>query len=608
MANFTSKAAGSWETTGQVTWNEANEPGDGDKITSIVHNITVDDNEIIGDDTGDAILGGATTPTLCGLTISATKTLTVKGDIHFPTNAYHQVVVSAGSTLKMYPSSSVALELDFAYFDNLVCNGSSGSRATVTTDKGRGGNNSLMTNVAGDGLHTATYTDFSHFGTTTAFGLRYIGLTFALTITNSTFDGCNFAFVTFDNSYDHDITFQNNTFINSPAVTNTGFSAATVVQFSFHSGITMPGSSTWLIDTNGFDADVEIHIYYSKLAFTNNVLRFPFFSSSGSAWSSDAKYSGNIIYFNTDEGPTFYGPTKDCFIFDCDTVNQHFMSVVSGGNVTGWVYDCDGPSADGDCIFIGAASTVSVTGCLVIGDGTSASGKLVNALGGVGAGAITCNHNTISGTPEGGIIHTDEAASSHAGHVTSCQSNLLWAPGAHASNNIIYAGGSGTPAVDAVTLADYNAIGNPNIGDCYYNTSTLQTTVVGYEGIKISLNDDYPNAQVGANDLTITGNPFVDSTRNWIAWGVAIGGTAATHEAAFAYMAANPSVATDATNGVVQWVKNGFKVTGSQGLLIKDNGHDSVTRGAMAYDVAAAVPPGGVSLAGGMHVLSGGIA
>jgi hypothetical protein len=369
----------------------------------------------------------------------------------------------------------------------------------------------------------------------------------------------------------------------------------------------MPGSSTWLIDTNGFDADVEILLFYSKLAFTNNVLRYPFMGAS-SAWSSDTKYSGNIIYFNTDEGPTFYGPTKDCFIFATDTSNQHFMSVVSGGNVTGWVYDCDGPSADGDCIFIAAGSTVSVTGCLVTGDGTSASGKLVNALGGAGAGAITCNHNTISGTPEGGIIHTDEAASSHAGHIASCQSNLLWAPGAHASNNIIYAGGSGTPAVDAVTLADYNAIGNPNIGDCYYNTSTLQTTVVGYEGIKISLNDDYPNAQVGANDLTITGNPFVDSTRNWIAWGVAIGGTAATHEAAFAYMAANPSVATDATNGVVQWVKNGFKVTGSQGLLIKDNGHDSVTRGAMAYDVAAAVPPGGVSLAGGMHVLSGGIA
>src|SRR6185436_8492852 len=91
-------------------------------------------------------------------------------------------------------------------------------------------------------------------------------------------------------------------------------------------------------------------------------------------------------------------------------------------------------------------------------------------------------------------------------------------------NYAIYDAGAGTPTVDAVTLSRNNAFWNPTSGTCTHDTSTSQGGVVGYNGLKVSGTGAFPNAQVGTGDITITSDPFVDTTRNGATWSTLQGG------------------------------------------------------------------------------------
>jgi hypothetical protein len=199
------------------------------------------------------------------------------------------------------------------------------------------------------------------------------------------------------------------------------------------------------------------------------------------------------------------------------------------------------------------------------------------------------NHNTIVGTSEQGLIGMSETESSYAGQLTACRSNLIY--GSTTGNYIaaIRDVGAGTPAVDAVTLATHNYFRNASLGTCVYNTSTSQGSVAGYDGVKISLNDDYPNAQVGANDGTISADPFVDVTRTFAKW-AAFKGQSETSAAGVAYAIANPAAATHATTGLLAWVRAGHKVTGAAGSTLQNAGHDGVTVGALAFQAAEDAP------------------
>jgi hypothetical protein len=148
---------------------------------------------------------------------------------------------------------------------------------------------------------------------------------------------------------------------------------------------------------------------------------------------------------------------------------------------------------------------------------------------------------------------------------------------------IIQDAGAGTPAVDAVTKSDYNAIQNPSSGTCTYNTSTSQAGVVGYAGIKVSNASAFPNSQVGQHDITLSANPLFDKTRNLATWAQVNHGTDGSYAAAFAVLLANPSLIGQASTGLIAWVRAGHQVTGAAGLLLKDAGHDGVTIGAGEY-------------------------
>jgi hypothetical protein len=103
-----------------------------------------------------------------------------------------------------------------------------------------------------------------------------------------------------------------------------------------------------------------------------------------------------------------------------------------------------------------------------------------------------------------------------------------------------------------------------------------------------------------ANGLADTDPQFVDDTANLVAWAVSEG-QSATVAAAIAYLRTDKATLIPAA---VAWVRSYFRVTNQD---LEDAGHDAATIGAMGF-VAGTAPAGGVSMHGGMHVLSGGIA
>jgi len=589
MAAKTTTADGNWEDGG--TWTGGAAPVAGDTVT-LSHNVIITANVDIGSSPATGGTPAIQFASVTGktLTVNAGVTLTCKGDFKFAnsnTQSENKLVLSAGSTFTFLPPSAQQYKFDCAVNSHIICNGSSGSHVTVKTDKSSSGL-ACYTACSGytvSGFHTCTYTDFIDLGDTSNLGVsalrarggvNYPDANSHYSITDCTFTRCNFSLVAGGGSWDGNVTFQRNSFSSSVVATLGGFANMTG-QIVF----TIAGTSgTWLVDTNGFDYGIFFGTARARTQVSNNIATA--FKFSAGSWSSSDKFSGNIITECVDQG--FGGPVKNLYCYTTDTANPHWASIPADASVVDCVFDPPvGVDGAGDILFGSSANTAcSATGNLVLSQSNKSAGKLV-ALGHSETGAFTVNHNTILGLTEAGLIHTDETTNGYAGMVASCRSNLIYASSAGSYVNAVAATGAGTIAVDEVTIADYNAFRNPSSGTCLYNTSTSQGSVVGYNGIKVSNANPYPNAQVGLHDLTITSDPFVDSTRNIAKWG-AYKGTAETAAAAIAYAVANPAAATDANTGLWAWVRDGFKVTST---TLKDAGHDGVTIGAMEYAAAS---------------------
>jgi len=582
MAAITSQADGNWSAAG--TWVGGVPPGDGDTAIINTHNIVVDVNTTVGSDVGAAITTAATNPDIKTFTVNAGVTLTVKGDFNCDALSLYRIILEAGSTFKFYPSNGVSLKFDFESFDYIRCNGTSGSHVTVTTDKSRGGLNSIMTLAARAGFYLCTYTDFVNFGTAAAFGIQSSGSTTNPTydvdfsLTNCTFTGCNYSF-TGAADFDDDFTFQNNTFASSIAIDVGGISGNCA-------SITFGGAGTagtWLADTNGFDKACYLGTFRTRLQFSNNVSASCFIN--GGSWATAAKFDGNIITECVTQ--PIYGPIQNCYFYTTITSNPHWLGAfVSGVSILDSVFDPpDSVLGDGDIIsFEAAAGACTVTGNLALSRSNLSAGKLANGGVGMTSGALTVNHNTFLGLSEQGLIGLGETSSSYAGQVASCRSNLVYASTAGSSCLVIH-DQDATPGTDVVVVSAYNATRNASTGTCLYNTSTSQNGVVGYHNLKTAENNDYPNASAGTNDITITADPFVASTRNLKKW-AAYKGQAETDAAGIAYAVANPAAATDATTGLRAWVRAGFNVTGAAGALLDGAGHDAVTIGAMGFQAS----------------------
>lgn len=506
--------------------------------------------------------------------------------------------LQSGASFTFKPASGQQYGFDFASNCLFIdCEGSAnpgdaageapattgGNHCTVKTDLSLGGLAAYTGNLnfRYNGFRTVTYTDFIDMGTTTQWGVRMTidGFSNAtnVSLTSCTFTRSNYRFDQSNQAaWPSNFTFQYNSFNSSVLVAGVAALGNVCASFSLPASALSAG---WLIDTNGFDDYIEVPKFGSLITSSNNIYKKVYISSG--SWSAATSFSGNISTETIDQN--IYGPIQNCYAYTSTTTNPHFVTPkAAAASVTGCVFDPPaGVDGAGDAIFydsLTAVGTVSITGNLVLSKSNKAAGTLLSA-GAMTSGALTVNHNTGVGLAgDNGLAHLGESTNSFAGQLAACKSNLLVASAAGNFVNAV-ADISASPGTNAVTAADYNAFRNPSSGTCKYNTSTSQAGVVGYSGVVISANTAYPNATVGAHDLTVTSDPFVDSTRSIETW-AAYKGQAGTAAAAIAYAVANPAAATDATTGLRAWVRDGFKVTDA---TLKDAGHDGVTIGAVEF-------------------------
>lgn len=615
MSNFTSKANGNWSTSGQVVWNQVGVPGAGDTVT-ISHDVTVDVNTTVGNSPntgGSAVVTMDTNGTT--LTVGTGVTFTVQGPIALNGSGYSvasPVVLhmNAGSTLSIKPASGQAYTITGTNNWFIDAAGSSGSHCTIKTDTSSGGLACWMINAnfRSIGPRVCTYTDFIDLGTSSHWGVMNwtedVGFS-AVSITNCTFLRCSYiaSFPTDSGGATNNFTFTNNIFTSSVAGPNFNGITTCCATFQFSDA---SASGTYLIQLNSFDLNTGIALAVAnKLSVLDNVFGAWISWPGGTTdWTSDSHFARNFIYTNI-EPCAIYGPIKDCYLLDPTSTNPHYIQ--TGASVVAMSYSGlivesfnSGAGGAGDIITPNAAasSTTLVKDCIVLPDATGlTSGKLLSCLQGSN-NVITCEHNTYySKSGEHGLIGLDEAASSYAGEIASCRGNLIWSATAATGGYAVSDVGAGTPAVDAVTIAGYNGFWNPNTGTCLHNTSTSQSGVVGYTGIKVSGSGAFPNAQIGTGDLT--GNPvFVDSTRNLKTWGTTQGADG-TVAGAVAKLASNPALIGQATTGLLAWVRAGFAPTNVAFQAASYPGDTSTA------DAAGTAWPGGAPGIGAVAYTSG---
>lgn len=524
------------------------------------------------------------------LTVADGVTMTVKGDIDTVASGStiaDSVIFSfgAGGGLTWFPPNSqrYVARVMFGRTHYLFrFNGTSGSPCTVQTNTSSGGlacsfNANGSTMYAG--VQTASYTNFVDVASTTGGVAIYLGsgtpfqeVSFA----NCTFTRCNFvqSDVTSSGTWDGNFTFTGNTFSSSVDFTHSG-NANCCAGFSFAGEGT---NGVWLIDQVGFDRNIGLVTYRTRLKIDRTVLRRAM--SLGGSWTAGQFSRVFMFGLGTSGGNTLRGPIDKLYLYQ-GLDGTHYVGGI-GTSATDCVIEPRTEESTGDGLIIPTTGDFLATGNLVLHKGGHGV-KLVSALG-KSNGVITAHHNTAIGSTEAGLVALGESATSYAGECGSCRSNLVVRLTAGGSG--VFAVQDGDSTVNAVTLGSHNAYLNANTSTCHYNTSTAQAGVLGANTIRVSQNDDFPNSNFGENDITLTGDPFVDSTRNLGTWG-ALKGTDGSESAAIDWAIAHPAETWDDTTGLWAWVRAGYKVTGPQGLLLRNAGHDGVTIGAMEFQAAA---------------------
>lgn len=596
MAAITSTATGYWDSGG--TWVGGVAPGSADVATvanghtvTIRTAITTGGTSVTGT-TGLRVNAGGTLAFVTGGSIVLTNDL-------YPVNSYSvpysQITMAAGTSFTFKPGSGQNCRVYVAgggILGAIAINGSSGSRCTFATDLSAGGNNTTWANPNDayvGGIFTATYCDFTNFGTTSAGGIMSQPGTYASTSFPTTIDNCTFTNAFFglscQNSSNVNVSITNNKFISSPQ--NTGlhigakavFVGTSATQTFSYNACSWTNCIAYL--TPGAVATITDNVFYCASDTLAPTLNSP--------WTSDTQVARNLIVSTFTGNMGIPGSARDCYLVATGSNNPHFtgIGVVSESHsATGFIFEYSDNTGGGGGDIIFPSGTLAVTNCIVLPNAYSgaSSGKLVSNLQGSGA-FVTCNHNTFcaNGTTLNdtncSIIGMGESGGGeYAGVAPSVQSNLIWAStlssGGYgfACNDGVYGSpnGDGTGGwTDAVTVAGHNGFWNPqSTGKCWYNGTasarsggTAQTGVTGYNGIRVSTNATFPNSQIGTGD--VSGNPgFVDSTRALATWGgTTAGGGTATIAGAVSALLANPALIGQASTGLLAWIRAGFVPT-----------------------------------------------
>lgn len=567
---YTTTTAGNWSNT--ATWGGTGPPTANDTVT-ITKAVTVDVNTSVG---LTAFTTGGTAAVLIStggsLTINSGVTLTLSGDLKHAADSI--VTLNAGSTLNFATPSGQQAVWAFAgggnYNAYLVANGTSGSHCTIETTSGT---NTLMTigQYRNMGVITASYTDFSNFGTSAAYGIAVLTdytNNANVSITNCTFTACNGKLTLgANNTWDGNLTWTGNVFSSSVSTSISGVACCLNVACGQAptSGTRQFTGSTWDLNLLCTQAGEQ----FSQCLFLGGVY------TAGTLKKPWGQFDSCLYVQNSSVATGKVSATTVSNCYFLDTTSTHpvgfgINDVAANTAVTACLFDAPSNAGTGHivgcppyagtftCTFtnnIGLPSYgANVTpGCMTAPALTSSSGLKVVA-----------EHNTwCVGTAQGGLLECGNYNSvvASAGRIQSVRSNIVWATSAGGSQGAVVAYNSTTTTQDEVTVAGYNCFQNPTSGT--WNIAGVDTATVGYLN-GLTIKEKVTSAsQVGVGDIVLANGPhFVDATRDLANWGVYQGLALAgdTWSTKFnntvAYLTSHPSMIPS----MCFWVRQGFEV------------------------------------------------
>jgi hypothetical protein len=589
MAAYTSTQAGDWTNT--ATWGGTGPPGANDTASvgnavTITTAITVGNNGGTGGTPAIEITSGGS------LFVSGSGSLTISADLQFRTNNA-TVTFGAGTGLTLAAPASGTCAIDFRSQTGvyLVFNGMSGSHCTLTTNLSNSGStNGYFTGLSfGNdfGMLTASYTDVSNMGTTTANEWGFGGYTDSggnvnVSITHCTFTNSNVMLrLGATNNWDGNLTFTSNIFSSSVGNAQLGGASGCL----FLNMKNAASSGTRLIQYCGFDKAV---VGSTVLGFTC----YDCFFNDGYYFSTIALQGANtlqrcllVLRYSATSTITIDNSATDIYIAASTNANYHYLnnatSSVSAPVWSGFVWEClAGTSAGGDTLLTtNCTSTCALTlqNCIELpGSGGLNFFNMTN---------LTCSvlHCTLqAGYGANNSAYTGEAGAGTLHELTAFKSNFIYAPSSNSSNLKLYSVAStgGTEDIIAPTSADYNASYNCNLNTPQGGTYNYTNSGNGY-GL-------FESAVPGTHDLGSINPMFVDSTRNIANWGLTQG--QASQSATLSYLNSNPSQVIN----MIRWVRAGFTPQNSallnatypgDTLSLDANGYpNNGTIGAMAYN------------------------
>ena len=261
--------------------------------------------------------------------------------------------------------------------------------------------------------------------------------------------------------------------------------------------------------------------------------------------------------------------------------NPHLFPVAGNGNwdFGGWIIETHNTGDGGDyLLFSGQTGTVNVSDVLVLDEGNP--GALINSLSVLSDPTLTLEKSTQvrKGATGGGYgFVKGEAGGTWGGDVTVRSLLNVDLSGAGNSNVVRLIAGD-----NQLAALDYNA---------QYDFDTPYFNVSG---------SSPPSP--GANDVTLAGDPFVDSSRTLGTWATTVRGHASFSDYldALALFGRDGFDSADnpfAADSAFDWVRAGYVVIDA---ALNGTAHDGGVIGAMGYQAQSAGGSGSVGLSTGM--------
>ncbi len=643
MAAITSNGTtGNWSSTG--VWTGGVVPGTGDTViwADATCTITVDVDTTVGSSpatNGTAAIAWPSTPThAIDLVIAAGKKLTLLGDISIAGDATHfgSLTLASGASLIFSPGSGKQYNAIFKDSARIVCNGATntgiwpdttgGNHCIVKTDLGAGGSAAVC--LAGQGalpivthfwggFTQCAFTEFSNMGNTNDNAgtgvLTYINTdtaswTNAIAITHCTFSACTVWILaeTGASTWHGDYQFNNNLFTNS--IAGNQFDQLASVGWSIAG---TPTGEVRQIKDNGFDAACVVSFDgCHNITVTGNAFTGDMTGGNASDWSSDSLFANNVVVYRNAPGLPATFPMsshKNNYFVQMASTPQNYFKMLPNTTVRNCIFETNvgAYGVDVGIMYMSSTGTLEVSNCLSIvssnGSGWT-SGYLVLCQTHM---TLTFNHNLCWGRfdePGGGntfgAVNLGYGGAAFAGQVASCRGNIIYFPSAGAGTHLIGESGSSTYTLDAVTIAGYNGMRNPTGGTVKTSAGAVTTgSVPGYQQIEVTAVGvplSNGNAQIGTGDL-VADPQFVESTnfRGLHRWNSVVYSGTDTNAAALIRLAADPSLITVASTGLIPWVLAGYVPTNAAYQNATYPG-DPATTGADGLPLNGTIGPLGV--------------